>query len=171
MAGSTYRFLPWSRRGLVDRIPDPDTGGVLPSRAKLSVGLTLTGNPEARYDLALSGPGDVIGIDTRLIVRTDPRPNATDFEANFFPVIDFDPPDFPWLFTPATSGPDEHLRPWCVLIVVDLSVVDAPRGEAGQPLPVLVIPDAARARGSRFSSRNHAGDDAGIVCCCACHCP
>jgi hypothetical protein len=113
-------------------------------RAKVSVGLTVTGSAEAKYDLAVYGPGDVLGIDTRQIVRVEPRQNATDVESNYFPAIEFDAPDFPWLFTPAVSGANDRLRPWCVLIVVDLSVVDAPRAEAGHPLPVLVVPSEVR---------------------------
>ncbi|HTE44554.1 MAG TPA: hypothetical protein VK636_04855 [Gemmatimonadaceae bacterium] len=144
MTASTYRFLPWSRRGLADRITAADAGGQLPARAKVSVGLTVTATAESTYDVSVYGPGDVIGIDQQLIIRTDPRPNATDFEANYFPAIEFDPPDFPWLFTPAASGADNHLRPWCVLIVVDLSVVDAPAGVTGHPLPLLVVPSAVR---------------------------
>ncbi|HTE47840.1 MAG TPA: hypothetical protein VK636_21545 [Gemmatimonadaceae bacterium] len=142
---STYRFLPWARRGLADKIKGADTGAALPVRAKVPVGLTVTGASEAKYDLSLYGPGDVLGIDTRLIVRTDPRPNTTDVEANYFPAIEFDAPDFPWLFTPAVSGTNNQLRPWCVLIVIDLSIVDAPRAEPGHPLPVIVVPGEARA--------------------------
>jgi len=142
---STYRFLPWARRGLADRITETDTGAPLPARAKVSVGLTVTGASETKYDLSVYGPGDVLGIDTTLIVRTEPRANATDVESNYFPAIEFDAPDFPWLFTPAVSGSNDRLRPWCVLIAVDLSVVDAPRAEAGHPLPVIVVPSEARA--------------------------
>jgi hypothetical protein len=140
MANTTYRFLPWARRGLADRVIDPDTNGTLPARAKVGVGLTISAIPEARYDLSLYGPGDVLGVDPRLIIRTDPRPASTDVEPNYFPLIEFDPPDFPWLFTPAKSGTNDRLRPWCVLVVVDLAVVDAPRAEAGHPLPVIVVP-------------------------------
>lgn len=143
MANTTYRFLPWARRGLADRIQDADTGGTLPARAKVSVGLTITSVQEAKYELSVYGPGDVLGVDPRLIIRTDPRPNVTDVEPNYFPLIEFDPPDFPWLFTPAKSPTNDQLRPWCVLIVVDLDVVAAPRGEAGKPLPVLTVPSSA----------------------------
>ncbi|MEO6526676.1 MAG: hypothetical protein ABIP93_08650 [Gemmatimonadaceae bacterium] len=145
MATTTYRFLPWARRGLADRIATVDTGGALPSRAAVSVGLTVSSIPEQRYDLAVYGPGDVIGVDPRLIIRTDPRPSSTDVEPNYLPQIEFDPPDFPWLFTPAKAGSDDHLRPWCVLIVVDLAVVAAPRAEAGLPLPVIVVSSAGAA--------------------------
>ena len=142
---STYRFLSWTRRGLADRIAQTDTGAPLPVRAKVSVGLTVTGASEAKYDLSVYGPGDVLGIDTTQIVRVEPRQNATDVESNYFPAIEFDAPDFPWLFTPAVSGANDRLRPWCVLIVVDLAVVEAPRAEAGHPLPVIVVPSEARA--------------------------
>jgi hypothetical protein len=42
MAASTYRFLPWARRGLADRIADADTGAPLPARAEVSVGITVS---------------------------------------------------------------------------------------------------------------------------------
>ena len=101
MAATTYRFMPWARRGLADRVADDDDGGALPARAKVSVGLTVSSIPEARRDLELYGPGDVVGVDPRLIVRCVPRPRSTDVEPNYFAQIEFDPPDFPWLFTPA----------------------------------------------------------------------
>ena len=140
MATTTYRFLPWARRGLADRIATVDEGAALPARATVSVGLTVSSIAEQRYNLSVYGPGDVIGVDPRLIIRTDPRPLSTDVEPNYLPQIEFDPPDFPWLFTPAKAGANDHLRPWCVLVVIDLAVVAAPRAEAGLPLPVIVVP-------------------------------
>ncbi len=141
-------FLPWARRGLAGRVAavdatvDAGAAATLPARAKITVGLTLTAIAESSYDLTLYGPGDVLGIDPRLIIRTDPRANSNNVEPNYLPLIEFDPPDFPWMFTPAVSGSSDRLRPWCVLVVVDLSVVAAPRVEGGQPLPVLVVPSA-----------------------------
>ena len=78
-------------------------------------------------DLSLYGPGDVLGIDPQLIVRTDPRPNSSDVEPNYLPAIEFDPPDLPWLFTPRSAGGNERLRPWLVLVCVDRSIVDPPQ--------------------------------------------
>ena len=140
MAASTYRFLPWARRGLADRISGGDTGGPLPARATVDVGVTLAPLPAAHFTLSVNGPGDVIGVDPRIIVRTDPRAASTDVEPNYFAQVEFDAPDFPWLFTPAKSGNDNRLRPWLVLVVVDLTRVDEPRAGRGQPLPLLVIP-------------------------------
>ena len=48
----------------------------------------------------------------------DPQPDTGDFEPTYFPSVEFDRPDFPWLFTPASAGPDAKLRPWLCLVVV-----------------------------------------------------
>ena len=66
----------------------------------------------------LYGPGDITGIDPQQVIRTEPRHLATDFEPNYFPAIEFDRPDFPWLFTPAKADTDGKLRPWLCLVVV-----------------------------------------------------
>ena len=142
-----YRFMPWARRGLARAHQNPDAANAaLALRPKVKVGLTLQasqdGTPAAKVaggiDLTLYGPGDIIGIDPRLIVRTDPKPNITSFEPNYLAIIDFDPPDFPWLLTPAKANAGQHLRPWLVLVVLDRSVVkNAPRVKAGQPLPSI----------------------------------
>src|SRR5438477_3606739 len=138
-----YRFLAWTRRGLGAMAATADTFGDLPGRAPVRVALTVSSLAEQSFDLRLYGPGDVIGVDPRLVVRTDPRPLSTDVEPNYLPLIEFDPPDFPWLFTPATSGANERLRPWCALIAVDLGVVTAPQAETPRPLPVLRVPGSA----------------------------
>ena len=77
-------------------------------------------------DLTLYGPADIIGIDTRLIVRTEPKPGIRNFEPNYLAAIDFDPPDFPWLLTPAHADANNRLRPWLVLVVVDRASVRPP---------------------------------------------
>jgi hypothetical protein len=142
-----YRFLPWSRRGLAAEVGGADTGGALPVRATVHAGVTVTGAGTTGIDLSLYGPGDILGIDTRLIVRTDPRPNSTDAEPNYLPAIEFDPPDFPWAFTPARPGAGDRLRPWLVLVCVDRAVVSPPQvslqGGVRGPLPVLQVPSSA----------------------------
>ena len=109
-----YRFTPWTRRGLARSHSNPDGSDVvLAARPRVSVGLTLQAKKDGAVvtavsgtiDLTLYGPADVIGIDQRLIVRTDPRPNVTNFEPNYLAIVDFDPPDFPWLLTPARANP------------------------------------------------------------------
>jgi hypothetical protein len=88
------------------------------------------------FNIQLYGPGDITGIDAREVIRTEPQSHMTDFEPNYFPAIEFDRPDFPWLFTPAKADAARRLRPWICLIVVRkegavLSTVPH------QPLPVI----------------------------------
>lgn len=143
-----YRFLPWSRRGLARAHANVDTAnGALATRPRITVGLTLQAKQDGsnaaavsgNIDLTLYGPADIIGIDQRLIVRTDPRPNTTNFEPNYLAIVDFDPPDFPWLLTPAHADGHGHLRPWLVLVVVERAQVTPPALRAGRPLPSISL--------------------------------
>ena len=138
MSTPAYRFLPWARRGLAAAITQPDTPAA-PSRATITVGITVTGAGDAGTQLELYGPGDIVGVDPRLIIRLEPRASASDVEPNYVPAIEFDPPDFPWLFTPAVAA-SEQLRPWCVLVVVDSALIAPPHLTAGAPLPVIDVP-------------------------------
>ena len=52
----------------------------------------------------LYGPGDLRGIDFRHVIRTEPRDRTVNYEPNYFAGIEFDHPEFPWLFTPAAPS-------------------------------------------------------------------
>jgi hypothetical protein len=144
-----YRFMPWTRRGLARAHTNPDGAGVaLETRPRIKIGLTLQakrdGTPtvtavSGNVDLTLYGPADVIGIDQRLIVRTEPSANVTDFEPNYLAAVDFDPPDFPWMLTPARADATDHLRPWLVLVVVERAKVAPPVLRSGRPLPSISL--------------------------------
>ena len=152
MATSTavsYQFLPWVRRGLAVALNNPDNLGtqpLLPARASAPVGVILAGanagTPINPLQMALHGPGDVIGIDTRLVLRTDPKPQARNFEPNYLAIVDFDPPDFPWMLTPAQANADDRLRPWLVLVVLDRARTGVPKMPSNGPLPTIRIPGA-----------------------------
>ena len=104
-------------RGL--RHPTPDSlGSAQRADVSLQVSVQLTNFSVPARDVSLYGPADVTAIDPRQIVRVQPRHLTTNFESNFFPLIEFDRPDFPWLFTPAKPGAGERLRPWMCLVVV-----------------------------------------------------
>jgi hypothetical protein len=122
-ATGRYQFLSWTRRGIGASVSNKDQGAALPARAGLSVQLKVMvdgavaptqPNP---VPVQMFGPGDVVGIDPRHIIRTEPRPFTTNFEPNFLCGIEFDEPDFPWLFTPAAPNGD-RLRPWLALIAL-----------------------------------------------------
>jgi hypothetical protein len=144
-----YRFMPWVRKGLARAHQNPDKPGESLKQDQVKVALTLQAKENGKegetkvvsgtINLKLYGPGDIIGIDPRLVVRTDPRPNTRNFEPNYLATIDFDPPDFPWLLTPAKAD-GQNLRPWLVLVVLDRSVVKAlPKVKPGQALPSITL--------------------------------
>lgn len=141
-----YQFLPWVRRGLAVALDTEDNlgaGNALAARGAATIGVKLAapndGEAIAPLQMRLHGPGDVIGIDTRLVVRTDPKPNATNFEPNYLAIIDFDPPDFAWMLTPAKAQGDRRLRPWLVLVVLDASKVAPPAMAPGALMPSVRI--------------------------------
>lgn len=139
----SYRFLPWVRSGLASEITGPDQlGETISARASFPVRLRLTGG-DAATNLRLYGPGDVVGIDTRSILRTEPRRGTENFAPNQFAAIEFDPPDFPWMFTPARAGDTDRLRPWLVLVVVARQDGVAVRVSRDRPLPQLTIENPA----------------------------
>ena len=141
-----YTFLPWTRQGLASEIATDDnlgTGGSAPGaeRAAVSVSFTIAGQPISKH-VQLLGPGDVIGINPRVIVKTDPRNWVTDFESNYLPYIEFYEEDFPWRFTPARAGDalaDSRLRPWIFLVVLEEGEFVERR--AGRPLAAFEIND------------------------------
>jgi hypothetical protein len=142
----SYRFLPWVRRGLAAEVPDADgLGATMPARARLPVRLTLAHGPQVALDLELYGPGDVTGLDTRAIVRTEPRRGTTNFAPDQFASIEFDPPDLPWLLSPMRAGGNDKLRPWLALVVVARQPGVEIEVKPNRPLPRLVIGTPASA--------------------------
>jgi hypothetical protein len=139
-----YHFLSWTRRGVATSINQPDTGE-LPDRASLSVqlsisslqGTTTTITNADPKTVELFGPGDVVGIDPRHIIRTEPRNFTSNYEPNYLCGIEFDSPDLPWLFTPAAPVGD-RLRPWLALIALkpdEFTPVTTPPN----PLPAIQL--------------------------------
>lgn len=140
MSDASVVFLPWVRQGLAARITTPDPLKTpLPAQAPLGVTLGVNSIDAASVGVRLFGPGDVIGIDPRQIVRTEPPIGTDNYESNDLAAVEFDNPDLPWLFTPAAADGQGRLRPWIVLVVVrkqDGVRLRAPRTEV---LPVLEI--------------------------------
>ena len=138
-----YSFLPWLREGLSNKIEATDTlgssSGTVVERARMDAHIVLThqktdgtpgGENTAQQELQLVGPGDVLGINQQAIVRTEPKNQINNFEANLLPYIEFFEEQFPWLYTPAR--PDgQKLRPWIALVVMkedEFSITNAVDG-------------------------------------------
>ncbi|GAB3951921.1 hypothetical protein GCM10029976_089220 [Kribbella albertanoniae] len=145
--GSYYSFLPFLRTGIATKI----TGGTGASgRATVPVGLRLQADGGAPQDITkdveLYGPGDVIGIDPRAIVRTEPRSWVTNVEPNYLAHIEFYDEDFLWRYSPAGIDPETgRIRPWLALVVLAAGPDGADGGEftdgavTGRPLPFITV--------------------------------
>lgn len=139
-------FLPWVQPGVAATIPDQAKEKLrIDQEAVLALPLRLVVNSSVVDKTArLYGPGDIIALDTQQVVRVEPKHGTTDFEPNYFAAIEFDRPDFPWLFTPLKASDDGRLRPWLCLVVVrkqrGVELLQGPN----QSLPALEIKPPAR---------------------------
>ncbi|GAB3945957.1 hypothetical protein GCM10028805_15890 [Spirosoma harenae] len=136
MSLARYTFLPWLRRGIANQL----TAGATSSRAQLAVSLTVnndTAHPISKT-VSLIGPGDIVGINQQMIVRTEPRNLITDFEPNYLAFIEFYDEDFPWRYTPDTVQTNHRLTPWITLVVLkEDEFTDVNTGN--RPLPAITI--------------------------------
>ena len=143
---ATYTFLSWYRTGLATAIDaDPAAGG---ERGSIAVRLkTKVGGAEEQSQaqrVLLVGPGDVIGIDPRAVVRVEPRPNANDFEPNYLAAIEFFDEDFAWRYSPRAPEGAGHARltPWLALLVLEEG--EFAWKDQGAELPrAITVPDAS----------------------------
>ncbi|MGE5830969.1 MAG: hypothetical protein ACM30G_21790 [Micromonosporaceae bacterium] len=155
MAANAYSFLPWLRTGLATRVTTaPGTA----ARASITVTLRLTAEGGAavrtrdvEQQVQLYGPGDVIGVESRAVSRTEPRPWVTNVEPNYLAHIEFYDEDFPWRYSPALpDAATARLAPWLALVVLaggrDPHDEDAEFDEAvspDRPLPFITVADPA----------------------------
>lgn len=144
---STYTFLPYVRQGVAAALHEAEARAAGTS-ADPSITAVLNTGRRVTVPLRLYRPGDVTGFDARVVVRTSPTHRAGDFERNFLPLIEFDRPDFPWLFTPVAATP--RLTPWITLVVIPKDRALRPESPTGDGLPILTcaraeLPDLAEA--------------------------
>src|SRR5213593_1403260 len=160
MSGA-YSFLPWARQGLANRMTAVDNDVNVKLRAQIPVALRMsatkldgsTDNTDINRPTQLYGPGDILGIDSRAIVRLEPRNFTTNFEPNYLAAIEFYDEDFPWRYTPAApDAAGARLRPWITLIVLaegefTEGTTTSSLTTAGdqRPLPYVAIPSANHA--------------------------
>ncbi|MCB0575848.1 MAG: hypothetical protein KDC61_14925, partial [Saprospiraceae bacterium] len=140
----TYSFLPYLRVGLANKILQPDQDPVK-LRASFHLELKLDGkavegggtlSETIARDVQLYGPGDIVGIDPRAIIKTEPRNWITNFEPNYLPYIDFYDEDFPWRYTPSKADEPAHrLRPWLALVVLEEGEFEDGKNLIDKPLP------------------------------------
>jgi hypothetical protein len=116
-----YQFHSWSRKGIANQIQEDDDlgagGAGETERARIALPVKLNTKPTIDKKFDLIGPGDIIGVNRDMVVRTQPLNWITDFEPNYLPFIEFYNEDFAWSHTPA-SGVGDKLRPWLFLLVL-----------------------------------------------------
>lgn len=144
-----YSFLPWLRQGLAIQIQAADFDASVKVRAAVTVDLQVLGDKVAgggsdsapvSRPVALFGPGDIVGIDRRAIVRTEPRDWITNFEPNYLAHIEFYDEDFVWRYTPARAE-NGRLRPWITLLVLEETEFTDGKNVKDKPLPFIDVPD------------------------------
>jgi len=147
----SYSFLPWLRQGIANTITTADGDASVKTRAAVNVSLQASGaavgggpaiNQTVSQNIALYGPGDIVGIDAKAIIRTDPRPWITNYESNYLAAVEFYDEDFPWRYTPsAPDGSGLHLRPWIFLLVLKEGEFTEGQNTLGRPLPYIAVND------------------------------
>ncbi len=146
----TYSFLPWLRQGLSNSIAEDEVAPNASLRASVAMTLTLKSQgvggavPDANLKtnvVRLYGPGDVLAIEQRAIIKTEPRHWITNQEPNELAYIEFYDEDFPWRYTPAHANTATHRhRPWIALVV--LAEGEFTEGMPGStPTPFIDIAD------------------------------
>ncbi|WPB83881.1 hypothetical protein [Sediminicoccus rosea] len=142
MTNAVYSFLPWYRRGLGGLIGGPLPAGAL--RPSVQVGLQVSAEPVAggapltstvTKGVTLYGPGDVVGIEPRAIIRRDPNHWVTNAEPNYLAQVEFYDEDLPWRYSP--EGPTHgglRLAPWIALVVLAETEFEEGSDLAGRPL-------------------------------------
>jgi hypothetical protein len=138
-----YQFHSWSRKGIAANIAVADDMGAASApeleRALVPIGVALNGAGMSK-NFALVGPGDIVGINSDMIIRTEPRSWITDHEPNYLPFIEFYDEDFAWRYTPAKAV-GEKLRPWIALLVLEES--EFTRSQRKIPLPGITVTNKA----------------------------
>lgn len=147
MSTAQLLFLPWVRAGVGAQLATKDGEPGLCNNGTLGVVLQLNGSALPEQHLRVLGPGDVVGVDVRQLLRTDPTPGSNSVETERLVTLDFDDPSLPWLFTPASASADrERLRPWVALVVVRRQAgvtltSDGQRGTAVLRVTAPAVPD------------------------------
>jgi hypothetical protein len=134
-----YQFHSWARKGIAGNITEDDDLGAGTSavveRAEVPIGVSLNGTGLSKT-FSLIGPGDIVGINGDMVVRTEPLNWIADFEANYLSFIEFYDEDFAWRYTPAAPA-GSRLRPWIFLLVVKEDEFE--RTSRRVPLPTIKL--------------------------------
>ena len=114
-----YTFVPWVRTGIAQAVTAPVSG----NRPTAAVSVPVQGggrSVDVAQQLLVRGPGDVLTIVQSQVIRRCPEDGHTRVEDSFLAHVEFDRPDFPWIFSPAAPQGDQ-LVPWVTLVALRTS--------------------------------------------------
>lgn len=113
----SYTFLSWVRSGISAVIKTPV--GSLRGHVEVSLPVQAEGRDPLVVvrPVEVRGPGDVLGIDERQVIRRYPVPGTTNAEDSYLAHLEFDRPELPWLMSPAPPH-GAALLPWLALVVL-----------------------------------------------------
>lgn len=115
MSNVKYTFLSWARQGLGQFITTPGDS----HRGTVGVDLTISnGDTVPTKNIELVGPGDVVGIDPRNIIKLHPERDTGNFESNYLAFIEFYQDTFLWDYSPKEAS-GNTLKPWLFLLVLE----------------------------------------------------
>ncbi len=142
----TYSFLPWVREGINNELSvDPLQDNL---RARLQIPFKLKGTgidgdkqETINQEISTYGPGDIVGINKSIIIKTDPHDWITNFEPNYLPCIDFYDEDFPWRYSPIRPDGEDRLQPWLALVVIEEGTFTDGKDLTDKPLSYFVLND------------------------------
>lgn len=145
---SSYTFLPWLRLGIANQVQAADNDSSVKLRAPIELQLQVKANgadvaPPVSKQIRLYGPADIVGIDKRAIIKTEPHESVSNFESNYLAAIDFYEEDLPWRYTPAKPDSNDRLRPWITLVVLKEDEFKFGKGVSGKPSPFIEMVSAA----------------------------
>lgn len=132
-----FTFLPYHRTGAAAGIRSAPFAVTAAARATVTVSFSLSNGSRSApvsQTVTLRGPGDVTGIDPAQIIRRHPVPGTGNAPTGDLVHVEFDAPDLPWMFTPA-SPVDGRLHPWIRLVVVEKTSIVRELPPAGPDLP------------------------------------
>src|SRR5215213_4583149 len=138
----TYSFLPYARQGIANSLQNAAGD----ARGTFSVKLKVQGDAGSQdvdeKKIQVYGPGDIIGIDPRVIFKTDPHNWITNFEPNYLAFVEFYDEDFLWRYTPVPPA-GHRLNPWIALVVLEAKEFTDGKNIMGRPLPFFKLENPA----------------------------
>lgn len=136
MSGNVqHYFIPYVREGIAVK-----ANGNNGKRQLVEVNLSVrsgSDNLPVSQDVAIYGPGDVLGFNKSIVAGTTPAHNDNGFRADLIPYIEFNEPDFLWRYS-QTKVDSKYWLPWLSLIVLKPGEDFELANNANPKLPPLI---------------------------------